>query len=114
MAQHAEQMQRIEMTGGVGEDFRVDRLGGREVSRLMKIDRLGEQRSKVDGMPDQAHRAMIVEPVADSTAATSYAASPCFPRNMRGRRAKKPTHDPEKLQTSSNRSCVNSAYDLDR
>src|SRR5450631_4324598 len=114
MAQHAEQMQRIEMTGDVGQDFCVDRLGGPEVARLMKIDRLGEQRSEVDGMPDQAHCAMIVEPVADSTVATSYAASPCFPGNMRGRPAKRPTHDPEKLQTSSNRSCVNSAHDLDR
>ena len=78
MAQHAEQMQRIEMAGDVGEDFRVDRLGRFEVARLMRIDRLGEQRSKIDGMPDQAHRAMIVEPVADSTAASSHAGRPCL------------------------------------
>jgi hypothetical protein len=48
----------------------------------MGIDRLGEQRRKVDGMPDQAHCGMIVEPVADSTAATLPAGRARFPRNM--------------------------------
>jgi hypothetical protein len=33
-------------------------------------------------MPDQAHGAMIVEPVADSTAATSDGVSPRLCRNM--------------------------------
>jgi hypothetical protein len=83
MAQHAQQMQGVEMVGGVGEDFRVDRLGLFEVARLMGIDRLGEQRRKVDGMPDQAHCGMIVEPVADSTAATSPTGRARFPRDMR-------------------------------
>jgi hypothetical protein len=36
----------------------------------MRIDRLGEQRAEIDGMPDQAHRGMIVEPVADSNIGT--------------------------------------------
>jgi hypothetical protein len=82
MAQHAQQVQRIEMVGDLGEDLSLDGLGRFEVAGLMRFDRLGEQRGKIDGMPDQAHRAMIVEPVADSTAATSDAASPRLSRNI--------------------------------
>ena len=70
MAQHPEQVQRIEMVGGVGEDFCVDGLGRLEIAGLMTIDRPGEQRTEIDGMPDQAHRGMIVEPVADSNSGT--------------------------------------------
>ena len=81
VAQHAQEMQRVEMVRAFGEDLRIDRLRRFEIARLMELDRLGKHRSEVDRFADPAHHVIIIQSVADTNSAGADDAATCFPRD---------------------------------
>jgi hypothetical protein len=87
VAQHAQEVQRVEMVRAFGEDLRIDRLRRFQIARLVELNRLGKHRSEVDRFADPAHHVIIIQSLADTNSAGAEDATARFPRKKsNGRR----------------------------